>query len=86
MWAHLVQKSASVSRYRAGAVLRGLFHVIYPPACAHCHIHVASHHALCARCWGEMRLIEIERDMQLRHEERAETARTVNEVSPLAGG
>ncbi|MBX9468578.1 MAG: ComF family protein [Rhizobium sp.] len=58
MWAHLVQKTASVSRYRARAMLRGLFHVIYPPACAHCHVHVAGHHALCSSCWGEMRLIE----------------------------
>ncbi|THV11611.1 ComF family protein [Rhizobium rhizophilum] len=58
MWAHLVQKSASVSRYRAGSMLRGLFHLIYPPACAHCHVHVAGHHALCPSCWGEMRLIE----------------------------
>jgi ComF family protein len=58
MWAHLVQKSASVSRHHAATVLRGLFHLVYPPACAHCHGHVASHHALCPRCWGEMRLIE----------------------------
>lgn len=58
MWAHLVQKSASVSRYHAGMVLRGLFHLVYPPACAHCHALVASHHALCAVCWGQMRLIE----------------------------
>ncbi|MGL4199733.1 MAG: ComF family protein [Allorhizobium sp.] len=58
MWAHLVQKSASVSRHHAGSVLRGLFHLVYPPACAHCHARVASHHALCAVCWGEMRLIE----------------------------
>lgn len=58
MWAHLVQKSASVSRHHAGTVLRGLFRLIYPPACANCHIHVASHHALCPACWGEIRLIE----------------------------
>lgn len=58
MWAHLVQKSASVSRHHAATMLRGLFHLVYPPACAHCHGHVASHHALCPRCWGEMRLIE----------------------------
>ncbi|WP_377278051.1 ComF family protein [Rhizobium sp. R86522] len=58
MWAHLVQKSASVSRHHAGSALRGLFHLIYPPACAHCHARVASHHALCAQCWGDMRLID----------------------------
>lgn len=58
MWAHLVQKSASVSRHHAATMLRGLFDLVYPPACAHCHGHVASHHALCARCWGEMRLVE----------------------------
>lgn len=58
MWAHLVQKSASVSRHHAATMLRGLFHLVYPPACAHCHDHVASHHALCPGCWGEMRLIE----------------------------
>jgi ComF family protein len=58
MWAHLVQKSASVSRHHAGSALRGLFHLIYPPACAHCHVRVASHHALCAQCWGDMRLID----------------------------
>lgn len=58
MWAHLVQKSASVSRYHAGAMLRGLFHLVYPPACAHCHAQVATHNALCAGCWGNLRLIE----------------------------
>ncbi|WP_310243015.1 ComF family protein [Rhizobium rosettiformans] len=58
MWAHLVQKSVSVSRHHAGTVLRGLFHLVYPPACAHCHGRVARHHALCPACWGEMRLIE----------------------------
>jgi ComF family protein len=58
MWAHLVQKGASVSRYHAGAALRGLFHVVYPPACAHCHVHVSRHNALCAECWGALRLIE----------------------------
>ena len=58
MWAHLVQKSASVSRHHAGTVLRGLFQLVYPPACAHCHGRVASHHALCPACWREMRLIE----------------------------
>jgi ComF family protein len=58
MWGHLVQKSASVSRHHAGTVLRGLFQLVYPPACAHCHGRVASHHALCPACWREMRLIE----------------------------
>lgn len=58
MWAHLVQKSASVSRHHAGSVLRGLFHLVYPPACAHCHARVAAHQALCAHCWGDLRLIE----------------------------
>jgi ComF family protein len=58
MWAHVVQKSVSVSRYHAGSVLRGLFHLVYPPACSHCHARVASHHALCAACWGDLRLID----------------------------
>uniref|UniRef100_A0A7C1SVD0 ComF family protein n=1 Tax=Agrobacterium albertimagni TaxID=147266 RepID=A0A7C1SVD0_9HYPH len=53
-----MQKSASVSRHHAGLALRGLFHLIYPLACAHCHARVASHHALCAACWGGMRLID----------------------------
>ncbi|MFN3363863.1 MAG: double zinc ribbon domain-containing protein, partial [Allorhizobium sp.] len=53
-----MQKSAAVSRHHAGSALRGLFHLIYPPACAHCHARVASHHALCAQCWGDMRLID----------------------------
>ncbi|MDH4411729.1 MAG: ComF family protein [Rhizobium sp.] len=39
-------------------MLRGLFHLLYPPACAHCHQRLAGHHALCARCWGDLRLIE----------------------------
>ncbi|WP_246780445.1 ComF family protein [Rhizobium sp. AQ_MP] len=39
-------------------MLRGLFQLVYPPACAHCHTRVARHRALCPACWTDLRLIE----------------------------
>jgi ComF family protein len=58
MLAHLVHKSLSVSLDRSGMFLRGLFHLVYPPTCAHCHVQILTHNALCSGCWATLRLIE----------------------------
>ncbi|MDH4438769.1 MAG: ComF family protein [Rhizobium sp.] len=39
-------------------MLRGLFHLVYPPICAHCHVQTLRHNALCSDCWATLRLIE----------------------------
>ncbi|MBB3808809.1 ComF family protein [Pseudochelatococcus contaminans] len=35
-----------------------LLDLLYPPACPLCMTAVADHHALCARCWSELALLE----------------------------
>ena len=45
-------------RSRVGAVGRLLFGLALPPACMGCSRPVAESGALCATCWGDLRLIE----------------------------
>jgi len=37
---------------------RGLADIVYPPSCLVCHAATAEPRALCAQCWGRLRLIE----------------------------
>jgi hypothetical protein len=37
---------------------RALADIVYPPACLVCQTAIAEPRALCARCWGHLRLIE----------------------------
>ncbi len=41
-----------------GLALRGVVGLVYPPSCIACGAATAVPHALCARCWSEMRFIE----------------------------
>lgn len=37
---------------------RALADIVYPPSCLTCHSAIAEPRALCAQCWGRLRLIE----------------------------
>ncbi|WP_246318837.1 ComF family protein [Peteryoungia desertarenae] len=53
-----MQKVVNVSRLFHRNTFSRLSDLLYPPCCAHCHIHTGSHRALCPSCWSEIRFIE----------------------------
>ena len=56
----IVEQPRTLRRVLAGAVAfaRATADIALPPQCLSCDAPVSSHGALCARCWGKMRLIE----------------------------
>ncbi|KQP42456.1 competence protein ComF [Methylobacterium sp. Leaf104] len=50
--------AARLVALRLRASLRGALALVYPPTCPGCGGAIADPHALCARCWSGLRLIE----------------------------